>query len=149
MPWRIYLVDFKRKIWTWTGIRTLDLLWKIFSCYLLKYILQNLISSLFIYFHETDIIFIFSNIYKISVYEIYICNISIWHKVSSNQIQLNGIHYQQSLKTYIQPINERVETRWRRREWDEYVTRKDAERLVKNLKVQYSSQDDRKEDGAT
>ena len=25
VPWRIYNLDFKRKIWTWTGIRTSDL----------------------------------------------------------------------------------------------------------------------------
>ena len=25
VPWRIYDLDFKRKIWAWTGIRTSDL----------------------------------------------------------------------------------------------------------------------------
>ena len=51
----------------------------------------------------------------------------------------------------IQPINEWME--WRRREWDEYVAKMDAERFVKILKENIPAgedlQDVRKEDGAT
>ena len=46
-----------------------------------------------------------------------------------------------------------IRRRRRRREWDEHVTRMDAERLVKTTRTIYLQEDDlqdvRKEDGAT
>ena len=53
----------------------------------------------------------------------------------------------------IQPINEWVERRRRRREWNEHITRKDAERLVKisrdNIPAGRRSPGHPKEDGVT
>ena len=48
--------------------------------------------------------------------------------------KIDGIRSQQIRESCsIQPINEFVERRRRRKEWDEHVTRMDAERLVQIL----------------
>ena len=66
----------------------------------------------------------------------------------SRKIEIDRIRCQQIREPCsIQPINEWVERR--RREWDEHVTRMNAERLVKISNLPEDDfQDVRKEDGA-
>ena len=71
-----------------------------------------------------------------------------------DKTKMDRIKSQQIRESYgIQSINEWVERRIRRREWDQHVTRMDAERLVKisrdNIPVGRRSPEALKEDVAT